>query len=269
MSTVSICIPCLNGEATLPQTLKSVSEQMLAPQEIILCDNGSRDGSLEIMQRYAKANAGVRVVSHPEPTGMTSDWNRTIQEASSDWVILLPCDDLLPVHALALHESLRAPGVIMTAGAKGLLTSSGRRIPGRISRLSTGRQDGPTLRCALLRSAANLLGEPGAVAFKKTAFDQIGGFDPQFRYYPDVDLWIRLLAEGDCLVTREVVSLFRIHGRSLTGTNRKIAYDEWKSLYRRHFASLGLPESPTVEDELRAKKTGFLRNIVFNLLARL
>lgn len=268
MSSLSICIPCLNGETTLAETLKSVSRQTRPADEIILGDNGSSDGSLEIMRRFQETHPSVRVISHPTPTGMASDWNRVIAEASSEWILLLPCDDILPENALALHAGLRTSKGVLTAGSKALLTAASRRLPGRIARLSPGQQDSRNLQRRLTRSAANQLGEPGAITFRKRAFDQVGGFDTDFRYYPDVDLWIRLLDHGTCSVTEEITSYFRIHGRSLTSGNRQIAYAEWRKLYHRYAARFDLAEQPTPSDEWKARRTGFLRHIVFNLLAR-
>src|SRR5258708_40359522 len=52
-ATVSIVVPCHNAAATALTTLRALEESTLAPAEVILVDDGSSDGTAELVGRYA------------------------------------------------------------------------------------------------------------------------------------------------------------------------------------------------------------------------
>ncbi len=91
--TFSIVIPSYNGSAFIDQALRSALDQTRRPDEIVLSDDNSNDRTLEIAERYADK---VRIVRNPNgPSGFVNGWNHAIDQASSDFVVLLHQDDLL------------------------------------------------------------------------------------------------------------------------------------------------------------------------------
>jgi len=71
------------------------------------------------------------------------------------------------------------------------------------------------VRC--LTAHANLIGEPSAVLFRK--FHAGAGFNPAYRQIVDLDLWFRLLEQGDLVYTREPLCGFRRHAAQQTARN--------------------------------------------------
>ena len=68
---ISVIIPTLNRQPTLPRAIESVLRQTLAPNEIIVVDNGSRDGTIEMIEsRYPS----VRIL-HEEAVGVSAARN--------------------------------------------------------------------------------------------------------------------------------------------------------------------------------------------------
>ena len=88
MREVSIVIPNYNGKHFLENCLKSVFEQTIKDQEVIVVDNGSTDGSLE----YLETCPGVRVLALDKNYGFCRAVNEGIKAAESDYVILLNND---------------------------------------------------------------------------------------------------------------------------------------------------------------------------------
>ena len=68
---VSVIIPVYNGEEYLEKCLDSVKNQILQDIEIICVDDGSTDGSLEIINRYARQDSRFKVI-HKENGGLVS-----------------------------------------------------------------------------------------------------------------------------------------------------------------------------------------------------
>lgn len=102
MSTplVSILIPCFNAERWVSQTLDSALAQTWPNIEIIVVNDGSTDGSRELLNAYE--SRGIKVIDQPN-RGQTAALNRCLQEASGDYIQYLDADDLLAADKIELQ----------------------------------------------------------------------------------------------------------------------------------------------------------------------
>lgn len=87
--TVSVVVPCYNGEEYLRETLESALDQTVPPLEILVVDDGSTDASASIAEAFGDP---VRVIRQPNQ-GESVARNRGIDEARGDWVAFLDADD--------------------------------------------------------------------------------------------------------------------------------------------------------------------------------
>src|SRR4029079_19188235 len=88
----SIVTPCLNADATIAQTLRSVSTQGVDGLEHVVVDGGSADGTLDILRA---ADGPVMFVSEPD-NGLSDAMNKGIRMARNDVVGWLNADDVFP-----------------------------------------------------------------------------------------------------------------------------------------------------------------------------
>ncbi len=102
MIKVSVIVPVYNVAAYLPDCLESLLKQTLREIEIIAVDDGSNDESPDILARYAKGDARVRVVTQ-ENGGYGRAMNAGIAAATGDYVGILEADD---VAAPEMYKSL-------------------------------------------------------------------------------------------------------------------------------------------------------------------
>lgn len=91
---ISVIIPVYNAEATLNKCVDSVLKQQFADFEVILVDDGSKDGSLQICEEYARKDNRVTVI-HQENGGVSSARNRGLEIAKGKWVTFVDSDDYL------------------------------------------------------------------------------------------------------------------------------------------------------------------------------
>ena len=91
---ISVIIPVYNAEATLNKCVDSVLMQQFANFEVILVDDGSKDGSLQICEEYARKDSRVMVI-HKENGGVSSARNRGLEIAKGKWVTFVDSDDFL------------------------------------------------------------------------------------------------------------------------------------------------------------------------------
>ena len=89
---VSVIVPVYNAERYLKQCVESILAQTLKNVEIIFVDDGSTDGSLEILKDYQAKDYRIRVISQ-ENTGGGAARNRGMKEASGEYLCFLDADD--------------------------------------------------------------------------------------------------------------------------------------------------------------------------------
>jgi GT2 family glycosyltransferase len=200
VSAPAVVIPNWNGARWLPGCLDSLSAQTLAASETIVVDNGSSDGSLELLRdRYR----GVRVLELGRNTGFAVAANRGIEAAGAEFVALVNTDvelapDWLERMAGTLDRLPRAGSV----ACKMLDLSDHTRVydAGDILRRDgaceqrgrflsdDGRYDSPE---EMFAACA------GAGLYRREAVLDVGGFDERFfAYLEDVDLGLRLRLAG-------------------------------------------------------------------------
>ena len=100
---ISIIIPVYNSENTLARCVDSVLEQSFRDFEIILIDDGARDSSGGICDRYAEADGRIRVI-HQENAGVSAARNTGIRNATGDYLLFLDSDDELEPEALLRYQ---------------------------------------------------------------------------------------------------------------------------------------------------------------------
>jgi glycosyltransferase involved in cell wall biosynthesis len=92
---VSVFIPVYNGEKYLEETLQSVSQQTYKNFEVLLVDDSSTDGSLEIINDFVSKDKRFKVFSKPNG-GMTAfSWNFILPKIKGHFIYYLSQDDLL------------------------------------------------------------------------------------------------------------------------------------------------------------------------------
>ena len=104
---VSVVIPCYNYGRYLPECVASITHsQPGVAVEVIIVDDKSTDGSLEIARTIAKNDYRVRVIAHDRNLGHIATYNDGLDAATGEFVLLLSADDLLTPGALGRAASL-------------------------------------------------------------------------------------------------------------------------------------------------------------------
>lgn len=93
---VSILIPCYNAEKWLPHAIESALNQTYAHKEVIVIDDGSTDGSLEVIKSF-----GDRIIWQTQPNqGGNVTRNRLLELSHGEWLQYLDADDYLLNHKI-------------------------------------------------------------------------------------------------------------------------------------------------------------------------
>lgn len=210
---VSVCIPTYQGAAYLGQAIDSVLAQTLQDFELLVVDNHSTDGTEALVARYTDSR--IRFLRNERNLGAEANWNRCLEQARGTYIKLLPHDDMLAPDCLRRQvealEQDRDGRLALAFCARTVVNAAGRPLMRRGYRRSgDGAIAGEVLRRQCLRRGTNLLGEPGAVLFRRALAQRVGGFDGEIGYVIDLDYWFRLLQHGDAWYSAEALASFRV-----------------------------------------------------------
>ncbi len=205
---VSVVMSVFNGERFLAEAIESILGQTFRDFEFLIVNDGSRDGTAEILERYRGQDARIRIVAH-ENRGLISALNGGIAQALGRYIARMDADDIAVAERLALQVAYmeQHPEVALLGGAVEFIDEAGR---------SLGFRSNPTesaeIRGALLDR--NVIWHPTVFA-KRDAVVAAGGY----RNVPlaeDYDLWLRM-ADGSALGNLETVVLrYRMHAQQAT-----------------------------------------------------
>lgn len=243
---VSVVTSVRNGEPYLTASLESLAAQTGVEAEFIVIDDGSTDGSEEILDRFAARDPRFRV-HHRPAAGLTAALREGCALARGSFIARHDADDLsLPGRLAAQLGLLRSDpslafvgcGVRMIGPEEETLSETvHRRPPAEATRGLLAGREGPA---------------HGSVIFRTEAYEKVGGYRPEFRHAQDVDLWLRLAETGTFACVPDVLYAFRVTERTFRpGYHRKqkrLARLAHQGHQRR---ARGLPETAVLETARR------------------
>ncbi len=107
MAFFSVIIPVYNVEKYLSKCLDSVTSQIFADIEIICVNDGSTDGSLSVLEKYAQKDNRIRVINK-ENQGVSAARNDGIEASSGEFIMFLDADDMyLPQTCEYVYEKIK------------------------------------------------------------------------------------------------------------------------------------------------------------------
>jgi glycosyltransferase involved in cell wall biosynthesis len=180
--TIAVVIPAYNEEEHLGALLHALLVQTRIPDEIIVVDDGSADGTAEVAKQYA--DRGVILLEEPHE-GVNAARHKGTMRASADIVVQTDADVELPRAWIARIASRfeREPTLIGLTG--NMRDSRGRLVE------------------SLTAQMANLIfpGMESTTAFRRDAYVRTAGYNPAIpiHFGGDVEFWRRLCAEGRCV----------------------------------------------------------------------
>jgi glycosyltransferase involved in cell wall biosynthesis len=90
---VSVAMTSRNGEKYIEEQLNSILMQSWPPDEIVICDDFSSDGTMQILEEIAKQHPSVILIQNTKVIGVSRNFTRSIKKASGDIIFLSDQDD--------------------------------------------------------------------------------------------------------------------------------------------------------------------------------
>jgi len=212
---VTVVIPTFNRASIVVRAIRSVLGQTCQDWELIVVDDGSTDGTEQVVRGFSDKR--ITYIRHDRNLGGGAARNTGIRHAQGEYVAFLDSDDeWLPEKLQKELEVFRSsdPVVGLVYTGKMMLDETGRVLEIRMPTKSGWVYE------ALLD--ANFIGSCSRVTVKKQALERVAGFDETLVAHQDWDLWLRvarvsrIASVPNCLVKRYMGS------DQVTGSLRRI-----------------------------------------------
>lgn len=196
---VSLVTPAFNLASYLGQATDSVLAQDYPNIDYLVIDDGSTDDTPMVLERYA---GQVRTYRH-QNMGQAQTLNQGWNAATGRYLAYLSADDILEPNCIsAMVQALEADeGVVCAYPNSDLIDSYGTVIKRAV--------------CAPFDLERTVVDQecrigPGAV-FRRSAFLEVGGWNPTYKLAPDRDFWIRLSSKGRFHFDERPLAKYRLH----------------------------------------------------------
>jgi GT2 family glycosyltransferase len=232
--------------------------------EIRVIDNGSLDGTLDIVQRHAAMDPRVRFIGNPDNPGFAVACNQGVAESTAPWLAFVNPDLMIETDALSrlrLHADALAGEVLLgvdLVDEAGVRDEAARRrdpdfgamlrAPAQASRLGVAVRDGQALQPVNAVSGALMLMPRGL-------FERIGGFDDGYRLHAeDLDLCRRARMAGATVAVANDIRVLHLRGVSSRARPVFVEWHKHRGLWR-YFRKFEAP-----------RRNLFTRGAVFSLI---
>ncbi len=204
---ISVVIPTCNRAHTLAAALDSVLNQSLAPDEVIVIDDGSTDNTASLLSTYGDTVTTLYQENH----GVSHARNVGIVHAKGEWIALLDSDDhWLPdklkqqFHLVEQHPTYRICHTDEIWIRNGV----------RVNQMKKHTKYGGNIYCHCLPGCVI---SPSSVMIHRDLFALTGNFDESLPACEDYDLWLRICADHPVLyVNKPLVAKFGGHDDQLS-----------------------------------------------------
>jgi glycosyltransferase involved in cell wall biosynthesis len=224
--TVTIIVATLNAGRTLQCCIDSVNRQIWPEKELIVCDGGSTDSTVDILKRNTRSI--TYWCSEPD-NGIYNAWNNALLHVSGDWICFLGADDYFwsptVLSACMAASTIIYPDIRIIYGQVALVREGGSvlRLMGR-----------PWEQVEKKFRQLNCVPHPGLLCHREV-FEEHGNFDESFRISGDYEFLLRELLYRKAYFIPGLITVgMRTGGISGRSRTLRLGYEECRRAQKMH-----------------------------------
>lgn len=201
---VSLVVPAYNAERHVGETIESLLAQDYDDLEIVAVDDGSTDGTGEVLERYADRITVCHQANAGQSAAMAAGWSLTRGEV----IGYLSADDCLRPAAVrrVVEPLLTGSGIVCAYPDFDVIDTQSRRLSSVTA---------PEFSRRRLYADFVCLPGPGALV-RRDAYESVGPWRTDLRQIPDLEFFLRLGLRGEFVRVPETLADFRMHPGSAT-----------------------------------------------------
>jgi len=204
---VSVLMCVYNDERFVGLAIESILAQTCQDFEFVIVNDGSTDGTAEVVASYARADARIRVFAQAN-AGTTAAANFGLSQCRGTYVARLDSDDISLPHRLEVEADFldRHPEVALVGGGTEIIDSQGQTIGIRNIRCS---RPWKTLRHRCIYQQSDVM-------FRREVALALGGYREKFHNAQDYDLWLRISEVAKIAKLTNILGQWRLNGGGYT-----------------------------------------------------
>ncbi|KAA9106478.1 glycosyltransferase family 2 protein [Microbacterium rhizomatis] len=239
---VTVVVPHYNYGQFLPVSVRSALDQRGVDVEVIIVDDKSTDGSEQVARRLAEEHPQVTLVEHEQNMRHIRTYNDGLSRANGDYVVLLSADDALTTDSLT-----RSLALLEAHPEVGLVYGRVEWFDGEPPEFGPTREwwqiwRGDEWVDRVCHRGRNPIGNP-EVVMRRSVYDDIGGYDPDFPHAGDMFMWLQAAARADVgFIGGPRQAYYRNHGGNMHTNDFGGVLDDMtqvRDVYRRFFVHDG------------------------------
>lgn len=225
----SIIMPVYNNAAFVQEAIHSMLVQTYTDFELIVIDDGSTDGSAELIEQFTDPR--IRKILHPQNRGVVAVLNEGLEMATGEYIVRMDGDDISTPNRLDIQISFmdQNPAIGLSAGA---FTSS---IGGRAKINPPSHEEIKTwllFHCCIAHPT---------VIMRNSIVHQLGvRYDSNYPHAEDYELWNRLAFQTQMANLPVNMLFYRMHSGQVSHLHRSIQDDSARRIRQKQFSRLGL-----------------------------
>ncbi len=207
---VDVIMPCFNAERFLKESIESILNQTHDDFRFIIIDDGSTDGSLEIIRQYAHTDSRIDMYSNNGNKGARFTRNRGIDLSSAEYVALMDADDISVRNRLEIEVDYldNHPDIAVVASDKQIIDGNGNYI--RVERMNCYTKE--DVLCEFL--FFNMISNPSAMY--RNSIIKENNIKYEARLIEDYHFWLKVIEKAPMVVIPEILLNYRINTGGLT-----------------------------------------------------
>jgi glycosyltransferase involved in cell wall biosynthesis len=208
---ISVCMPVYNTERYVGQAIESILSQTLGDFELLIVDDGSTDGSLEVLRRYADRDSRIRLTTRPNK-GVAYTRREMADQSRGEFLACMDADDIALPHRFARQvEYFRAhPECVLVGSRVRLIDPDGDPLCDWCT-----EQEHEVLDARLMGDQRTTAISNPAVMMRRDAVMAVGNYR-LLEVLEDNDMFLRLAEYGRIANLPDVLLQYRIHAANIS-----------------------------------------------------
>ena len=210
---VTVLMSVYNGERYLREAIDSILNQIFKDFEFLIINDGSTDGTAEILQSYHDPR--IKIINNEKNMGLTKSLNKGLRIAKGEYIARQDADDV------SLPQRLEKEVAFLDQNKKvGLVCTNYVRIneKGKVLHRIKCLTEDEELKEKLLET--NLFPH-GLVMFRAECIEKVGLYREEFKSAQDYDLWLRISEVYDMANIPQLLYKYRLNIKSISVTRKK------------------------------------------------
>lgn len=230
---VDVLLPTYNVEKYICKTLDSLKHQTLQDINILICDDCSNDGTVQIIKRYKEKDFRIKLFTNTTNKGIIFTRNKLFNLSSSEYLAICDADDIyaperlkVQVDFLIENNEVDAVSSFFNYGVEG---SSIRKVP---------------LENELINAyfhLKNVFPNPGAMIRKSSLVQKKLKYTEEFKYASDFDFWSKFSETGRLANINKCLFSYRIHSQQISEIKKSEQKKNHLKIVRKKLKKLNTP----------------------------